>query len=89
MKKLKTVLAIAVMGLITFNMQSCKSAPSEDKSEETTVIEDNSMETTVSDEASYACPMHPEITGVQGDKCSMCGMDLTSIQGEDHSGHDH
>jgi len=28
----------------------------------------------------YACPMHPEITGVKGDKCSICGMDLVSQQ---------
>ena len=25
----------------------------------------------------YACPMHPEITGKEGDKCSKCGMMLT------------
>jgi len=25
----------------------------------------------------YACPMHPEITGKKGDKCSKCGMELT------------
>jgi hypothetical protein len=24
----------------------------------------------------YACPMHPEITGKAGDKCSKCHMDL-------------
>lgn len=24
----------------------------------------------------YACPMHPEIVGKKGDKCSKCGMDL-------------
>ena len=24
----------------------------------------------------YACPMHPEITGKEGDKCSKCGMAL-------------
>ncbi|MFT6879593.1 MAG: hypothetical protein ACI9QN_001711 [Arcticibacterium sp.] len=27
-------------------------------------------------EATYACPMHPEITGAEGDKCSICKMDL-------------
>jgi hypothetical protein len=37
----------------------------------------------------YACPMHPEVTGVKGDKCSKCGMDLTEMTGEDHSGHSH
>ncbi|GIU40171.1 hypothetical protein TUM4438_00730 [Shewanella sairae] len=24
----------------------------------------------------YACPMHPEVTGNQGDSCPKCGMDL-------------
>lgn len=28
-------------------------------------------------DATYACPMHPEVTGKEGDKCSKCGMDLT------------
>jgi uncharacterized paraquat-inducible protein A len=38
---------------------------------------------------SFACPMHPEVKGVNGDKCSKCGMKLTSIEGEDHSSHNH
>ena len=25
----------------------------------------------------YTCPMHPEVTGKQGDKCPKCGMALT------------
>lgn len=25
----------------------------------------------------YTCPMHPEVTGKQGEKCSKCGMELT------------
>lgn len=30
----------------------------------------------------YACPMHPEVTGQQGDQCPICGMDLkTTDQG--------
>jgi hypothetical protein len=37
----------------------------------------------------HACPMHPEITGAAGDKCSECGMDLTAITGDEHAGHDH
>ena len=31
----------------------------------------------------YACPMHPDITGEKGDKCSECGMDLKMLE------HDH
>lgn len=25
----------------------------------------------------FACPMHPEVKGKKGEKCSKCGMDLT------------
>ncbi len=25
----------------------------------------------------FACPMHPEMVGVKGETCSICGMDLT------------
>jgi len=39
--------------------------------------------------STYACSMHPEITGIKGDKCSKCGMDLTPIKGDDHEGHNH
>lgn len=27
----------------------------------------------------YACPMHPEVTGVKGDSCPKCGMDLEVV----------
>lgn len=30
----------------------------------------------------YTCPMHPEVRGNKGDKCSECGMTLISA-GED------
>lgn len=29
----------------------------------------------------YACPMHPDVTGKAGEKCSKCGMELTEVQG--------
>lgn len=31
-------------------------------------------------ESVYACPMHPEITGKKGDKCSKCGMNLEAVR---------
>ena len=46
----------------------------------------------------FACPMHPEITGNEGDKCSECGMELEMVaheheedeaEGNDEDGHDH
>jgi formamidopyrimidine-DNA glycosylase len=42
---------------------------------ETTTIEnsDNTAEGQL-----YACPMHPEVTGKQGEECSKCGMELRS-----------
>lgn len=38
-----------------------------------------SAETTNSEKstAQFSCPMHPEIVGNKGDKCSKCGMELT------------
>lgn len=30
------------------------------------------------EENKYACPMHPEVTGKKGEKCSKCGMELES-----------
>ena len=41
-------------------------------------------------EVLYACPMHHEITGKKGDKCSKCGMELTNTETDpEHQGHEH
>jgi hypothetical protein len=34
-------------------------------------------------EMAYACPMHPEITGKEGDKCSTCAMKLEPVKKDD------
>ena len=39
-------------------------------------------------ETTHACPMHPEVTGLEGDSCSKCGMDLTLAEASDEE-HDH
>jgi len=39
------------------------------------------------DAAVYTCPMHPEITGKKGDKCSKCGMDLEPQKQTNSTGH--
>lgn len=36
-------------------------------------------------ESVYICPMHPEVTGKKGDKCSKCGMDLKTANPENAS----
>ena len=33
-----------------------------------------------STQTAYACPMHPEITGKEGDKCSKCNMALEAVK---------
>jgi hypothetical protein len=33
-------------------------------------------------EEAYACPMHPEVTGKEGDECSKCGMKLERVNKE-------
>jgi rRNA maturation protein Nop10 len=33
-------------------------------------------------EATHVCPMHSEITGLKGDTCSKCGMDLVASADE-------
>lgn len=41
-----------------------------------------------STQMAYACPMHPEVTGKDGDKCSKCGMKLEQAKTEkDHDHH--
>jgi len=35
----------------------------------------------------YACPMHPEVTGKEGDKCSKCGMKLEAVKSSDSTAH--
>lgn len=37
----------------------------------------------------YACPMHPEITGKEGDKCSKCGMKLEAVKDKKEEEHSH
>ncbi|HNP96880.1 MAG TPA: heavy metal-binding domain-containing protein [Cyclobacteriaceae bacterium] len=43
------------------------------------------MDTT---QIAFACPMHPEITGKDGDKCSKCGMKLEPVK-EHKDDHEH
>lgn len=48
-----------------------------------------SMDYVQNETHAYACSMHPEITGIKGDTCSKCGMDLTPVSGDDHKEHNH
>jgi hypothetical protein len=65
MKKFIPVILFAFLFVFT----ACQ--PTKDKQE--SELNENSTDST---KMSYACPMHPEITGDQPGKCSKCGMDL-------------
>ncbi len=67
---------IAFIAGSTF-MSSCGSATQK----ETETQEQHDMEMT----AKASCPMHPEITGEEGDKCSKCGMALVLNESAEHS----
>lgn len=70
--------------LITLSVLGCNS-----KSSTNTTVSSESVTTETATAAAvdttatekealrYACPMHPEVTGNKGDKCSKCGMALT------------
>ncbi|MFN8284147.1 MAG: DUF3347 domain-containing protein [Chitinophagales bacterium] len=62
MKKL-----IIIISAITFAFTACNTKQTAE-TETTSTEQSNQL---------YACPMHPEITGKKGDKCSKCGMELT------------
>ena len=84
MKKSILVLA-SVLFLFagTVVLTSCESEESENTEHHEHPDADNA-------EAVYACPMHHNITGKKGDKCSICGMDLTSTEtAPEHQGHSH
>lgn len=38
--------------------------------------------------AQWACPMHPEVTGAEGDTCSKCGMALEQLSAKPEGGHE-
>jgi len=78
---MKNIIFSAV--LMAFVMISCNQKSKEAKTNNSeTMHHDSTMvnhdsKTMGDDSKSYACPMHPEVTGKKGDKCTKCGMELT------------
>ena len=84
MKNLKINLLVLALFAFTLSLTSCGSneGKSHDKME-------NHEEGKMDMDHAYSCPMHPEVTGKKGDKCSKCGMDLKMKEGDGHEGHSH
>jgi hypothetical protein len=66
-KKMKNLILSAIS--LAFVLTSCNQ-----KNKEAEMINSKTTETGTQ---LYACPMHPEVTGQQGDECPKCGMELT------------
>lgn len=62
MKTFKSILAVLLVASLVL---ACEGKKSESSTSTETVAEQN-----------YSCPMHPEVTGKEGDTCSKCGMKL-------------
>lgn len=65
------ILSIAAVLMAVLTTGGCNDA-GHDNSKNTAMEKDQSK--------AYACPMHPEITGSKGDKCSKCGMELEPLK---------
>ena len=79
----KVVILIALVTTLISCNKTTKSEGGENTSTE------NNMSDTQKDQL-FACPMHPEVTGKKGEKCSKCGMELTEpvVQKEVEHNHD-
>ncbi|GAA4764117.1 MULTISPECIES: DUF3347 domain-containing protein [Flavobacterium] len=78
----KVVILIALVTTLISCNKTTKSEGGENTSTE------NNMSDTQKDQL-FACPMHPEVTGKKGEKCSKCGMELTEPVVQKEPSHDH
>lgn len=69
MKKYSSILGAIALTLTTAFVSSCGNDSHDNHS-------DSVADTTGGHEHIYSCPMHPEVTGKEGDKCPKCGMAL-------------
>lgn len=88
MKKSIHFFAFALIALLATSMAtlSCSGKKAEQtieaeqsEAKKDSVTQDMPMDTT---QTAYACPMHPDVTGKEGDKCSQCGMKLEAKASE-------
>ena len=85
------ILSITVVLLLATGssfMVSCDNSNTNNK--QTEQEEHSKGDMKAQEHETYACPMHPEITGKKEDKCSKCGMKLTVlVEGSGLDGHNH
>ena len=71
MKKIKT--SIIAFAVLMTTMMACNNV--ENKKDETSDISEEIVQ-----DYTHACSMHPEVKGMEGYKCTKCGMDLQPIK---------
>ena len=67
--------SIMMLGILLLAVNACQNNQAKNDSK----VEKSGQAVPVM-ETTYACPMHPEITGKKGDKCSKCGMVLQEVK---------
>jgi hypothetical protein len=77
---MKKTIGLMIVGLFACSVliMSCggkKESTTEEKSQAKSDSSSQQMKQD-STQMTYACPMHPEVIGKEGDKCSKCGMKL-------------
>lgn len=72
----KSILTIAIItGMFTTSAFVTSCSNKQGEKQEHSDKKGETMQT------AYACPMHPEVTGKNGDNCSKCGMALEPVKG--------
>ena len=81
-KSIVTIIILASVFLTGTVVISCgaKKTEQEETKAEGEDHEDHKMDSTAT---AFACPMHPEEKGKEGDKCSNCGMMLEAVKSAD------
>jgi hypothetical protein len=93
MKKIQFLsgLLVILLAIACKNTGSEATAPMADTTAAAQAAVDTMMAPMDTTAVAFACSMHPEVTGKEGDKCSKCGMALVSVKKAEpgHEGHNH
>ncbi len=72
--------------VFSFVLVSCQSEAAEEGNLSPTAEDHSEHDQHVHDHA-FACPMHPEVTGHEGEACEKCGMPLEAVSASGTKGH--
>ena len=82
MKKSVVTLPLIVFIFIAYTfVTGCTARPKQEQNQSDALKKDSTNAVV------YACAMHPEVTGKEGDKCSKCGMQLEAVASSDSTAH--